>query len=280
MKVNESGKNQYTTSDIQSLYGMSNKGLFYYEEKGLITPKRSAGSNYRIYMLEETSKIHRCRVYRKFGFSVEESIDMVIGCDANALCDSLYQRKKEIQQEIAWSSLIAEQIDDNINAVQRIAHGEIPYMLCMRPSMYRVSLRDDGEVYSEEAANLYAQWQEYLPLANASLMIYQDSLDASGDDLHLNFGFSIHMDYVDRLHIAPPSGSVQLPCVPCLYTILRGPESPLTNKSRIQGALDWIESHGYRLCGNPLLLMLTTLDAGCGMERFDHAWFPIQKKKE
>ena len=48
----------YSTSDISQFYDLTPKGLAYYEEQGIIHPKRKEDSSYRIFTLEDCYSLY------------------------------------------------------------------------------------------------------------------------------------------------------------------------------------------------------------------------------
>ena len=43
---------KYTTGDMQSMFGLTNKGLFHYEKKGIVAPTR-LDNQYRVFTMED-----------------------------------------------------------------------------------------------------------------------------------------------------------------------------------------------------------------------------------
>lgn len=266
----------YRTSDVQALYGLSNKGLFFYEDKGLISPKRTSTNQYRSYTLCETSKLHRCRMFREYGFTVDDSVMMVRECTPELLRSKLSSRKEEIFRQALRLELLMEQLDKTTRLVQQIEAGKIPYKIRMRPEMLRVALRDMGDHYTDDTSAQYKEWQNYIPFACASLCIDMNGIESGSDTLPVNLGFMIEKEYVDRLGCGLLLGSVEIPPLACLYTIVSGSDDELDEAERIRPALEWMDANGYVLNGRIITQMIATFDAGAGMKRYDKAWFPVK----
>ena len=267
----------YKTSDIQALYGLSNKGLFFYEDRGLISPKRLPGSQYRVYTLEETARLNRCRMFREMGFSVEESISMVCHSTPQTLCAALRQRQEELELQAVWQSLVLQEIRSVAALTDSIAKEGIPFLLCQRPAMYRIPLRNTVEnSYTPEAAAAYHYCQDHLPVAAASLLVSQPSLENGADPLQVNLGFILNAAALDRWEEELPPLCTLLPSAECLYTIVVGPDHVLDRRARFEPALQWLRQNGRRLSGDVVTRMIATFDAGGGMLRYDQAWLPVK----
>lgn len=61
---------KYTTGDMQSMFGLTNKGLFHYEKKGIVAPTR-LNNQYRVFTMEDCSRFFMSRIYRELGFSLD-----------------------------------------------------------------------------------------------------------------------------------------------------------------------------------------------------------------
>ena len=268
----------HKTSDVLSFYGLSNKGLFYYEEKGLIAPKRTDGGNYRIYTLQETTRLHRCRIFREFGFSVEESVQLTEHCSAEELCGAFSKRTQEIEREIMRDRLYMEELAKNIEIIRRIGEGDVPYERMLRPAMYRMSMRDIEKPYGKKERAAYQLWSDMLPVAAASLMFDWERVDLNEPELPLNLGFIIDCDSAEKMNAVLPEYAYCLEQIPCVYTVICGEDDRLNETQRIRPAAEKIAQMGLRICGNPVTKMLATFDIGQGMQRFDHAWFPVEEK--
>lgn len=69
MKINE----------VEALVGISKKNIRFYEEKGLLSPRRSAENGYREYGSAEVETLRRIKLLRKLGLPVEDIRRMLAG---------------------------------------------------------------------------------------------------------------------------------------------------------------------------------------------------------
>lgn len=264
---------RYKTSDILSLYGLSNKGLFYYEEKGLISPQRSCGGNYRVFTLRETSRLHECRLLRSYGFSVEDSVSLVANASPDELLASFEQRLHGILRDMIWSQMIMDQLQRDMESIKRIQCGDIPWEIVERPGMIRISLRDMRSSYDQQSEACYQEWQKYLPIANASLLFSE--YESAHDEIPVNLGFIMDASVTKQLNIEIPDNAELLEPVKCLHTFVAGPNHLLNQKQRLSGLLDYVNAHHLQINGSIVTRMIASCNIGNGMQRFDHAWCPI-----
>ena len=77
MKINE----------VEALVGITKKNIRFYEEQGLLTPRRNSENGYRDYGPEEVAVLRRIKLLRKLGLPLEEIRRM--------------QRQKQMQHQSA-----------------------------------------------------------------------------------------------------------------------------------------------------------------------------------
>lgn len=63
---------EYTVHELASLAGVSSRALRYYDEIGLLKPKKINDSGYRIYGEDEINRLQHILFYREFEFKLEE----------------------------------------------------------------------------------------------------------------------------------------------------------------------------------------------------------------
>ena len=83
-------------NEIQKLSGLTRKAIEYYEERGLIKPKKSE-NGYRDYSEKDLQILTKISLYRKVGLTVAE-IEKILNSGINSL--SLILRKKQYELEV------------------------------------------------------------------------------------------------------------------------------------------------------------------------------------
>jgi DNA-binding transcriptional MerR regulator len=69
MKINE----------VETLVGVTKKNIRFYEEEGLITPRREAGNGYRDYSRQDVERLQRIKLLRKLDVPLAEIRSMLEG---------------------------------------------------------------------------------------------------------------------------------------------------------------------------------------------------------
>ena len=103
MKINE----------MEALAGISKKNIRFYEEQGLISPRRNKENGYREYSAEDVDILHKIKLLRKLGVPIEEIRRLQRGeCTVNDAMRrhiiTLEREEKNIRQAVALCAQIKE----------------------------------------------------------------------------------------------------------------------------------------------------------------------------
>ena len=90
----------YSTSSVESITGISRTALRYYEEVGVIEPRRTGTAGYRSYTKSDVGAIIGCTLLRNAGFSVAESAELVMddGVGCVEFLDATLRSSRELLQ--------------------------------------------------------------------------------------------------------------------------------------------------------------------------------------
>lgn len=62
---------EYTINNVAKMVGVSSRTLRYYDEIGLVKPKRISTNGYRIYGLKEIDKLKQVSFYKEMGVPMD-----------------------------------------------------------------------------------------------------------------------------------------------------------------------------------------------------------------
>ncbi len=68
---------RYSTKEISRFYGLTGKGLAFYEEKGIISPQRKENGKYRIFTLSDCYSLYQSKLYANCGFTLNETAKLL-----------------------------------------------------------------------------------------------------------------------------------------------------------------------------------------------------------
>ncbi|EKN67630.1 MerR family transcriptional regulator [Neobacillus bataviensis LMG 21833] len=76
MSVKKTENMEYLISDLVEVFGISQRSIRYYEELGLIHPRRTAG-NHRIYTKRDRARIKMILRGKHLGFSLQDAAKLI-----------------------------------------------------------------------------------------------------------------------------------------------------------------------------------------------------------
>ena len=91
---------ELSISDVGKIAGISKDRLRYYEEKGLISPRRDTENNYRYYELDELLKAMAIQLYREMDLSVKEIHGIQTVNTIAEMRDVFEHRQTDLDREI------------------------------------------------------------------------------------------------------------------------------------------------------------------------------------
>lgn len=107
MKINE----------VEALVGITKKNIRFYEEQGLLTPKRNAENSYREYGDGEVQTLRRIKLLRKLGVPIEEIRQMLDG--THTVADGMRRHLISLERE-------RRNLDQSIKLCQELQSMDIP----------------------------------------------------------------------------------------------------------------------------------------------------------
>lgn len=116
MKINE----------VEALAGITKKNIRFYEEQGLLSPKRNSENGYRDYGEEEVQTLRRIKLLRKLGVPIEEIRQMMNG--THTVGDGMRRHLVTLEREnrnLQQSILLCQQMQNMDIAVTELDTEEI-----------------------------------------------------------------------------------------------------------------------------------------------------------
>lgn len=121
MKINE----------VEALVGVTKKNIRFYEEQGLLSPRRNSENGYRDYSEVEVDTLRRIKLMRKLGVPIEEIRQMQSG--GRTVADAMRRHlvtlerdKENLEQSMALCELLREREErlDSLDALSILQQME------------------------------------------------------------------------------------------------------------------------------------------------------------
>ncbi|WP_153730465.1 MerR family transcriptional regulator [Sporosarcina obsidiansis] len=104
-----------TIRETADLFGLSTRTIRYYEEIGLLSPRRSEGKQ-RLYSASELAKLKLIVRGKKYGFTLEEIKEMVL------LFDKDRTGRQQLERTIQYGKRRIEEVELKIQELQEMKH--------------------------------------------------------------------------------------------------------------------------------------------------------------
>ena len=104
-------------NEVEALVGITKKNIRFYEEQGLLTPKRNAENSYREYGDGEVQTLRRIKLLRKLGVPIEEIRQMLDG--THTVADGMRRHLISLERE-------RRNLDQSIKLCQELQSMDIP----------------------------------------------------------------------------------------------------------------------------------------------------------
>lgn len=155
---------EYSINKLAKLSGVSSRTLRYYDEIGLLSPRRTSSNGYRIYGQSEVDVLQQILFYRELGVPLEEIKNIIWAQDydsASALqghLSALQSKKEQLERLIA-----------NVGQTIAASKGEIRMSNHEKFEGFKRSLIEENEKkYGEEIRQKYGE--DTVDASNAKLM--------------------------------------------------------------------------------------------------------------
>ncbi|MDY6903052.1 MAG: MerR family DNA-binding transcriptional regulator [Thermodesulfobacteriota bacterium] len=111
MPADHQKEKAYTISELAREFDISNRTIRFYEEKNLISPRRTKG-NYRLYSRRDRQRLRLILRGKRFGYTLDE-ISEIIGLD-----DIDRDEAEQIRRAIAYGKKKILEIRERINELK------------------------------------------------------------------------------------------------------------------------------------------------------------------
>ena len=137
---------EYSINKLAKLAGISNRTLRYYDEIGLLSPKRTSSNDYRVYGQKEVDLLQQILLFRELGVPLDEI--------KNLIQSKEYDKTSALIEHLSALKAKREQIELLITNVEKTiaaSKGEITMNDKEKFEGFKKNLVDDNErEYGEE----------------------------------------------------------------------------------------------------------------------------------
>ncbi len=169
----------YRTSEVLENLGLSRETLRYYEEIGLIKPKRRQSSQYREFDFYDVSRLMAIDFYKKRGFSVSDIKEMLLQKETSEYLKSMEKQEADIEAAIVEMKKILERLQETKCFCQEAIEQQGIFTIREFP-LYRVRENIDHVLSLEEYKEKVIQFLNRETEDILSNMVREITFDENG----------------------------------------------------------------------------------------------------
>ena len=163
----------YKIGEVAKLLGISSETVRYYEREGVIqSQKIDQESGYRYYEALDINALMRVRMYRNYGFTLQEAKEMLNTCTLEEIAERLAEKKT-----VAWNERLLACADRMIEIHRSAAEMLWKCRIEESPAMFRFcyqiqdQLIDDPEIQKRVQA-----WTVKMPVVMPTPFFAKDDI--------------------------------------------------------------------------------------------------------
>lgn len=263
--------------DLSRLYGLTNQTLHYYEDRGILVPKRDVITGYRYYESEDLQKLGTIKKYRNAGFALNDGVYDYNSVTCEDVVNNYARRRAELEREIDERRYIIAQLDWDMAVHKRYTdHGDT-FMQEELGGFLRFESRDRQIVFQEETIRREAApWFKSIFFTASSEMWYDDG---SGHYTRSTYGMIADLQTAERLGL-PQSEHVQtIPAGMYVTRVVRRRTQSKIREQLYEECVEYADRQGYIPRGNMFtrfVFLFTQPDKGTCC--YTKVFLPVQAK--
>ncbi|ABA89421.1 helix-turn-helix transcriptional regulator, MerR family [Syntrophotalea carbinolica DSM 2380] len=266
---------KYKISEVSKMFGITSEAIRYYEEQHIIKPSKSDSSGYRNYNVWDIHALLQARAYRRYGYSLSETADLINNSEIGDIVDSLEEKTAQIEKEMIFYQHLLSSIKQmkQINADADASLDK--FRIEQRPAMYR--LENEGQYVlnaDPQIKKVTRKWIEHVPFVFTSARWTREECEQKGSSHY--FGLCIEEQYADFLPEEKPAYISYIPSQPCVYTVIQSRPSIALTPQRLSPAIEYMHSQGMQLTGDVISRVVNYRKGAKEYVNYHQIWLPFE----
>lgn len=260
---------RYRIGEMADLVALPQHVLRYYEEQGLVEPRKDQANNYRYYAPVDGCRLLAGRTYRSLGFSVEETRELLTEASDERIAAMLDERLASVDGELKRLTQLRRALAEHEESMRSIREGVGSVRRTSRPALYRVGGGHNNEVGLDPAAQLVVKrWLEYLPNVLSCYLIEKDAFLGEAP-FAFTWGHALAAEDFAAFGESFASPMRYYPAADCVYSIIEKRDSADFRPEHFLRVKDYIGDNGLR-CAGPCIGQTIGIshDRGVELTRF------------
>lgn len=263
-------RKEYKIGRISELTGLTSEALRYYEHEGIVSPKKSSTSGYRMYSAWDLHILIRTRAYRRYGFTLAEIVRALDQMDASEITELLHDKEIELKHSIEEQLLLLEQMQHDRLAIIDANTNIGKYRIENSPALHLIETQESYDIMDSKL-DLYRTWINMVPFASSGGIF--EAINGN----KLRYGLIVEDDSICDPRDALFIDSISIPAKKCLTTFFRSGSEKELCIDMFKPAFEFMENKGLKLTGDPFArAVLMTRDDRGEYHSLYQGWVPFE----
>ena len=274
---------RYKIGEVSKILDIPVETIRFYETKKLINPHKDRYSGYRYYTDRDINTLLDYMRFRKMGFSLLESAEILRQHDWKKFLGNLNDKIDDAEKMARFYELKAIKLKNYKNVVQNIPLLLGEYQEVIRPEgfMYINRRYRDGKVEylgASESGGVFKSMTENLIFVENVYCLRQEYLESDRNTVEFDVGFTMKKKWMDTLGVQSMPLTERIFPVKSLYTMLIVNDPLHYSKEIFADAFEKMRKFDMRLSGDILGNQIVSIDDSGVKTRYMEVWIPFENK--
>ena len=262
-------------SEVAKMLGISTETIRYYESVGVIKPSRDEKNGYRYYGGWDIHMLARARLYRLYGFSLEDTAKMLGSPDIASVEDGLKKQEEILEQELIWKMNQLQRIRQERSNMAEIQNGMGKFRMEKNPAFYRLHMQEEYTANAEnEIRDLVTQWTSHASFLFSTALLQLEEVRQGKKTF--SFGFGVDEEYASLLNIEDSPFIEYIPSRMCVHTVIPSRSSIHLDTDLLEDAFRWMEKSNLRIQGDIVTRVVLMLRPDSEYFNWHQVWIPVE----
>ena len=249
---------KYRIGQFAKMMCVSLDFIRFYEEKGLIMSTVDADNHYHYYDISQAEIINKIKQYRKLGYNVNETIDLIKNSDKNQVM-RLYASLADVQRNNLKRSAFAIKYLEFLQSALSAEDGT--WYISLKPALWFLPhTQDDNFLEDPSVLSSFRDWAEQIPF---TFSLDKWVIDRDGTLKAIYHGRAIECAVAEDCGLHPGEPAEFYPEKRCIEYYLdhihsaEFNQAPFIGLNSIQAAVDIVKEKNFVIDGDVFVRLVT-----------------------
>ena len=267
---------RYKIGEVARVLGISTDLIRYYEEKGVVKPKKDRSNRYRYYDAADVDLLIDCIWYKKMGFGIEKIGRMSNVESYDDLVARLMARSEEISQDIRYQEMLLARMRNLTDSVAHVRNGiGVCGLRTNREFLYYLNRKNETFADAPGLRSLNEEWSGFMPFTKR--LFYIDAAALAGENSEYQWGYSIGMEYASHFSIGAAPPIWKMPESLCVHAAFSSRGAEDFSARRLDFLKTCADENKLRPKGFAFGNLVCGVMEDGQLTRYFEAWMPVEK---